>query len=211
MELPEVVSREEWLVARRALLRKEKALTRARDAVAAERRRLPMVLVDRAYVFGGPKGRVTLADLFDGCRQLIVGHFTFDADGEEGSAAGADDWTDARLRRLRLRDTAFTYVSRAPLAQIEAYKASRGWKFPWHSSNGDFERDFDGGQGPGLSCFVRDGGEVYHTYSAHGRGAEVYHTAYALLDLTVLGRQEERELPAGRVPLPRPAMPDFRG
>jgi predicted dithiol-disulfide oxidoreductase (DUF899 family) len=144
--LPQVASRDEWLAARKELLAREKELTRARDALNAERRRLPMVRVDKDYVFEGPDGKASLLDLFDGRRQLIVGHFMFDPSWDEGCpscSAGAAELSTGLLEHLHTRDTTFVYVSRAPLAKIEAYKASKGWTFPWYSSYGsDFNYDF---------------------------------------------------------------------
>jgi len=146
MSLPQVVSRDEWLAARKALLAKEKQATRARDALNAERRRLPMVRVDKDYEFDGPGRRAGLVDLFEGRRQLIVGHFMFDPGWDEGCpscSAGADEVSDGLLRHLQARDTTLAYVSRAPLAKLEDYKARRGWKFPWYSSyDSDFNYDF---------------------------------------------------------------------
>jgi predicted dithiol-disulfide oxidoreductase (DUF899 family) len=144
--LPQVVSRDEWLAARKELLAREKELTRARDALNAERRRLPMVRIEKEYVFEGPDGEATLLDLFDGRRQLIVGHFMFDPSWDEGCSscsAGADEISNGLLKHLHTRDTTFVYVSRAPLAKIEEYRASKGWTFPWYSSYGsDFNYDF---------------------------------------------------------------------
>jgi predicted dithiol-disulfide oxidoreductase (DUF899 family) len=144
--LPQVASRDEWLAARKELLAREKELTRARDALNAERRRLPMVRIDKDYVFEGPDGKASLLDLFDGRRQLIVGHFMFDPSWDEGCpscSAGAAELSTGLLEHLHTRDTTFVYVSRAPLAKIEAYKASKGWTFPWYSSYGsDFNYDF---------------------------------------------------------------------
>jgi len=146
MSLPQVVSRDEWLAARKALLAKEKQATRARDALNAERRRLPMVRVDKDYEFDGPGRRAGLVDLFEGRRQLIVGHFMFDPGWDDGCpscSAGADEVSDGLLRHLQDRDTTLAYVSRAPLAKLEDYKARRGWKFPWYSSyDSDFNYDF---------------------------------------------------------------------
>jgi predicted dithiol-disulfide oxidoreductase (DUF899 family) len=146
MSLPDVVSREEWLAAREGLLAKEKELTRARDALNAERRRLGMVKIDKDYVFEGPQGRVGLLDLFEGRRQLIVQHFMFDPRWEDGCPScswAADEISEGRLRHLRDGDTAFAAVSRAPLAKIEDYKARKGWSFPWYSSyDSDFNYDF---------------------------------------------------------------------
>jgi predicted dithiol-disulfide oxidoreductase (DUF899 family) len=146
MSLPQVVSREEWEVARKALLAKEKELTRQRDALNAERRRLPMVRIDKEYVFEGPEGRVGLLDLFHGRRQLILGHFMFDPSWEDGCpscSAGADEISQGLLDHLHTRDTTLVEVSRAPLSKIEAYKKRKGWTFPWYSSYGsDFNFDF---------------------------------------------------------------------
>ncbi len=146
MSLPQVVSRDEWLVARKQLLAKEKQLTRQRDALNVERRMLPMVEIEKDYVFEGPDGKVGLRDLFDGRSQLIVGHFMFDPSWEDGCpscSAGADELSQGLLDHLHARDTSFTYVSRAPLAKLEDYKVRKGWTFPWHSSYGsDFNYDF---------------------------------------------------------------------
>ena len=146
MSLPQIATRDEWLAARKALLVKEKELTRRRDALNAERRMLPMVEIDKDYVFEGPDGRASLLDLFEGRRQLIVGHFMFEPDREDGCpscSAGADEMSPGLLAHLHARDTSLAYVSRAPLAKIEDYKARRGWTFPWYSSYGsDFNYDF---------------------------------------------------------------------
>jgi len=146
MSLPPVVSREEWVVARKAFLDEEKAFTRRRDALNTQRRMLPMVAIDKPYAFDGPNGKVTLLDLFEGRRQLIVVHFMFDPSWEDGCpscTAGADEISDGLLAHLHTRDTTLVYVSRAPLAKIEKYKAKRGWTFPWYSSFGsDFNYDF---------------------------------------------------------------------
>jgi predicted dithiol-disulfide oxidoreductase (DUF899 family) len=145
LNLPRVVSRDEWLAARKELLAKEKELTRQRDALNAERRRLPMIRIEKEYVFEGPDLKASLLDLFDG-RQLIVGHFMFDPSWDKGCpscSAGADEISGGLLKHLHARDTTFVYVSRAPLGKIEAYKASKGWTFPWYSSYGsDFNYDF---------------------------------------------------------------------
>ena len=146
MSLPPIVSRDEWDVARKALLVKEKAFTRRRDALNAERRMLPMVEIEKDYVFDGPDGKVRLLDMFDGRRQLILVHFMFDPSWDKGCpscTAGADEVSDGFIRHLNARDTSFVVVSRAPLAKIEAYKQERGWTFPWYSSFGcDFNYDF---------------------------------------------------------------------
>ena len=146
MSLPDVVTRDEWVVARKQLLAEEKELTRRRDALNAERRRLPMVEVEKAYVFTGPQGEVGLLDLFEDRRQLIVGHFMFDPSWEDGCpscSAGADEISNGLLDHLHARDTTLAQVSRAPIETIERYKAKRGWTFPWYSSYGsDFNYDF---------------------------------------------------------------------
>jgi predicted dithiol-disulfide oxidoreductase (DUF899 family) len=144
MSLPQVVSRDEWLAARKQLLTREKEATRARDALSAARRRLPMVRVEKDYTFTGPDGQVSLLDLFDGRRQLIVYHFMFDPRWDEG-CQGCTGYTDALgdLSQLQERDTSFVLISRAPLEKLEAYKAKRGWDRPWYSSFGsDFNYDY---------------------------------------------------------------------
>jgi predicted dithiol-disulfide oxidoreductase (DUF899 family) len=245
MSLPKVTSRQEWLAARKELLAKEKELTRQRDALNAERRRLPMVEIDKDYVFEGPDGKANLLDLFDGRSQLMVSHFMFDPSWDEGCSscsAGADEMSEGLLRHLHTRDTSLVYVSRAPLEKIQRYKARKGWTFPWYSSYGtDFNYDFhvtldesvapieynyrtkaeheqagsaSAGddqpmEGPGMSCFVRDGDRVFHTYSTYARGLESLGGSYYFLDLTALGRQEEWEEPKGRSANVRGAIPDF--
>jgi predicted dithiol-disulfide oxidoreductase (DUF899 family) len=233
MTFPDVVSRAQWLEARVRLLAEEKEDTRRRDALNASRRRLPMVRIEKEYVFDGPRGPVTLAGLFDGSRQLIVHHVMFGPDWDAACPSctnAIDEMSDGLLAHLRGRDTAFALVSRAPLAKIEAYRTSRGWTVPWYSSYGsDFNYDFQvtldesvpqlyynyraqpdllGGERstemPGHSCFLHDGGEVFHTYSTFGRGNEYTPSLYSLLDLTALGRQEAWEEPKGRAP----ALPD---
>ena len=144
MTLPHVVPRDQWVVARKSLLAKEKELTRARDALNAERRRLPMVEIDKEYVFEGPRGKATLLDLFEGRRQLIVDHYMFDPSWNEGcaSCAGRVDQY-GNLAHLHARETTMAVVSRAPLAKIEPFKSRMGWSFPWYSSYGsDFNYDF---------------------------------------------------------------------
>jgi len=141
MALPEVVSREQWLEARRRLLTEEKELTRRRDALNAKRRELPMVRVEKDYVFGSPDGPVTLADLFGGCRQLVIHHVMFGPDWDAGcpSCTGyTNGFNEALLERLRSRDTAFVMACRAPVDKIEAYRAGRGWVVPWYSSYGRY-------------------------------------------------------------------------
>jgi predicted dithiol-disulfide oxidoreductase (DUF899 family) len=232
MSLPRIVSRADWLAARKDLLAQEKELTRRRDALSAERRRLPMVRVEKDYRFEGPEGEARLADLFGPYRQLVVRHFMFDPSWEDGCpscSAAADELSDGLLAHLHARDTEFVTVSRAPLASIEDYKARRGWTFRWYSSHGtDFNYDFDvtldpavkppeynfapaelEGEYPGHSAFLKVGDDVFHTYSTYARGAEWLGGSYAFLDLTALGRQEDWEEPKGRAASARGAVPDF--
>ena len=230
MAFPEVVSCERWLEARRALLAEEKAETRRRDALNTKRRMLPMMRIHKAYVFDGPRGSATLADLFGDSRQLIIHHVMFGPDWEAACPSctnAVDEVSDGLLAHLHDRDTAFALVSRAPLIKLEAYRISRGWTVPWYSSyrsdfNYDFQVTLDASipqlsynyrpepgllQGeqctemPGHSCFLRDGSEVFHTYSTYGRGNEYTPSLYTLLDLTALGRQEAWEVPEGRAPV----------
>ena len=234
MSLPEVVSRDEWLAARKELLTKEKEATRARDALNAERRGLPMVEIDKDYVFEGPEGKLGLIDMFDGHRQLILGHFMFEPSLEDGCpscSAGADEVSQGLLDHLHARDTTLVFVSRAPLEKIERYKAKKGWTFPWYSSHGShFNYDFhvtldpevappeynyrpmpvdESMEMPGTSYFLRDGDRVFHTYSNFARGAEATGGSYYWLDLTALGRQEEWEEPKDRAEDAHAAQPDF--
>ncbi|MGA5116899.1 DUF899 domain-containing protein [Streptomyces pseudogriseolus] len=224
MSLPEIVPRAERRAARTELLDKEKAVTRALDALRAERRRLPMVPVDREYVFEGGDGKATLLDLFQGRQQLVVHHFVFEPEWKTGRRC-CSAFLDqiGHLARLHARRTTFAVVSRAPFTRILPFKARMGWTVPWYSSHpGDFGADFgalaevDGAAGggempgrPGVSCFLRDGDRVFHTYSAHGRGLEGLGSATSLLDLTALGRQEPWEEPRGRAhALVAPATPE---
>jgi predicted dithiol-disulfide oxidoreductase (DUF899 family) len=203
MNLPAIVSRDEWQAAREALLVKEKAATRALDALAAERRRLPMTRVEKRYVFEGPDGPATLPDLFEGRRQLVVYHFMF-GPGEE-PCSGCSSFADnvGHLAHLHARDTSLALVSRAPLAEIQAFRRRMGWTVPWYSSFGsDFNRDLgvttDEGEAFGLSVFLRDGDAVYRTYFTAARGVDRLRIDFNLLDLTPLGRQETWEdSPAG--------------
>jgi predicted dithiol-disulfide oxidoreductase (DUF899 family) len=146
MSLPRIATRDEWLAARTKLLDEEKELTRRRDALNIERRNLPMVAVEKDYVFEGPDGEVRLLDMFDGRRQLILYHFMFDPSWDEGCAsctAGTDELSPGFFEHLHTRDTSYAMVSRAPLAKLEQYKAARGWDIPWFSSFGsDFNYDF---------------------------------------------------------------------
>jgi predicted dithiol-disulfide oxidoreductase (DUF899 family) len=206
--LPPVVAHDEWEAAVHAVRAKEKEQTRARDALGAERRRLPMVRIDKEYVFQGPTGEASLRDFFDGRRQLLLYHFMFAPDVEGWPDAGCDGCSMVvdqigHLAHLHARDTSFVLVSRAPLANIERYRKRMGWKIPWFSSaDNDFNVDFgmttDEGETFGLSVFLRDGGDVYRTYFTNRRGVEALGSVWTFLDLTPLGRQETWEdSPAG--------------
>jgi predicted dithiol-disulfide oxidoreductase (DUF899 family) len=146
MSLPRIATREEWLAARKELLAREKELTRRRDELSAARRRLPMVEVEKDYVFEGPDGEARLPDLFQGRRQLIIGHFMFHPDWEDGCpscSAGVDEVSRGLIEHLNVRDTSLAYVSRAPIEKLERYKAKKGWTIPWYSSyDSDFNYDF---------------------------------------------------------------------
>ena len=212
-----VVSQEEWLAARKQLLRKEKEFTRFRDQLSAERRELPWVRVDKEYVFDGPDGKETLADLFDGRSQLMVYHFMFGPGWEQGcpSCSFVSDHIDGANWHLPHRDVTLLAVSRAPLAQIEAFKQRMGWRFKWVSSyENDFNHDFHvsftpdemargevyynytttefpSEEAPGLSAFYQDpNGAVFHTYSTYARGLDMLVGAYNYLDLAPKGRDE---------------------
>jgi predicted dithiol-disulfide oxidoreductase (DUF899 family) len=210
IDLPPVVSPADWLAGREALLAKEKEATRARDALAAERRRLPRVRIDKDYVFEGRDGEASLPDLFEGRRQLILYHFMFAPDVHGWPSAGCDGcsmFVDqvGHLAHFHARDTTFVLVSRAPMANIEPFKERMGWKMPWYSSAGsDFNVDFgvttDRGETFGLSVFLRDGDDVYRTYFTNRRGIEALGSVWSFLDLTPLGRQETWEDSPGGYP-----------
>ena len=216
-----VVPHEEWIQARRAFLAREKEFTRQREALAAERRALPWEAVTKEYVFEGPAGKRSLPDLFDGLSQLIVYHFMFPPELDEGCphcSFWADNFDGAPVH-LRARDTSFAAVSRAPQAKLAAYQQRMGWSFPWYSSGDtDFNYDFGAsftadevasgapvynyGSAPGLedreglSVFTRDEREqVFHTYSAYARGIDAINGTYQLLDLVPKGRDEPADDP----------------
>jgi predicted dithiol-disulfide oxidoreductase (DUF899 family) len=217
IELPKLVSRDEWLTARKELLKQEKELTRQRDALSAKRRELPWVRVEKEYVFDTPKGKQTLANLFDGRSQLVVNHFMLGPGWKEGCVGcsfGADH-IEGALVHLEHHDVTVVVVSRAPLHEIEAYKKRMGWRFNWVSSyDSDFNYDYhvsftkdDVTKGrvyynfemtealieelPGLSVFYKDAaGDIFHTYSSYARGAEELLGTYMVLDLTPKGRNE---------------------
>jgi predicted dithiol-disulfide oxidoreductase (DUF899 family) len=214
----QVVSHEQWLQARLDLLAAEKALTRQRDALTRRRMAMPWERVEKPYSFEGPNGPLSLADLFEGRSQLIVYHFMFGPDWEAGckSCSFWADNFDGIPIHLNHRDVTFTAISRAPLAKIEAYKQRMGWSFPWVSSHGsDFNFDYHVSFTPeelaageayynyavrpvtasdeqGISVFRRNArGEVFHTYSCHGRGIDMVNSAYHFLDLVPKGRDED--------------------
>jgi predicted dithiol-disulfide oxidoreductase (DUF899 family) len=212
-----VVSREDWLTARKAHLAREKEFTRLRDRLSADRRALPWAKVDKTYVFDGPHGKVTLGELFNGRRQLIVYHFMFGPGWEEGcpSCSFLADHIDGAAVHLAQRDVTLLAVSRAPLSRLEAFKERMGWRFPWVSSQGtdfnfDFNvafpkaemakgtvdynfdrREFPSEEGPGVSVFYKDErGQIFHTDSAYARGLDLLVGAYNYLDLAPKGRDE---------------------
>lgn len=212
-----IVSQENWLAARKALLEREKAFTRERDALSAARRELPWVKVEKEYVFDGPQGKETLGDLFAGRGQLAVYHFMLGPDWEEGCKScsfWADNFNGVDVH-LAHRDVTLIAVSRAPYAKIAAFRKRMGWSFKWVSSYGnDFNRDFQvsftpeeiagdvyynyemqrfpADEAPGMSVFARDAdGTVYHTYSCYARGLDIINGAYHILDLVPKGRDED--------------------
>jgi predicted dithiol-disulfide oxidoreductase (DUF899 family) len=215
MQRHDIVSRENWLAARKALLVKEKELTRQRDRLSAERRALPWVRVDKDYVFEGSEGKETLSDLFAGSSQLLVYHFMFGPDWGEGCPScsfWADNY-DGIAVHLKHRDVQLAAVSRAPIGKLEAYRRRMGWSFKWVSSLGsDFNHDyhvsfapeekadayynyrhggFSGTEAPGVSVFLKEeDGTIFHTYSCYARGLDTLNSAYQLLDLVPKGRDE---------------------
>jgi predicted dithiol-disulfide oxidoreductase (DUF899 family) len=218
MSVPQVVSPAEWEAAREGLLAKEKEATRARDALAAERRRLPMVEIDKEYTLDGQSGECSLLDLFEGRRQLIVYHFMFGPSADHG-CDGCSMVVDnmGHPAHLHARDTVLALVSRAPLAKLEAFKDRMGWTIPWYSAfesdfNVDFgvspqnprPTDYQDGETFGLSVFLRDGDSVYRTYYTDGRGVEALGSNWTYLDLTPLGRQEDWEDSPDGYPQTRP-------
>ena len=195
MHTPPVVSPQAWEEARKALLVKEKAQTRARDALAAERRRMPWMAVERAYAFEGPAGKVSLVDLFDGRRQLIVyraffepGVFGWPEHACRGCSMVADQV--AHVAHLNARDTTLVFVSRAPQADIARLKARMGWEMPWFTLTDSFDADFGVDEWHGTNVFYRDGDRVFRTYFINNRGDEQMGNTWNYLDLTPLGRQE---------------------
>lgn len=216
---PPIVTYDEWLAARRELLAREKELTKARDALNASRRRLPMVKLEKDYRFVGPDGEAKFADLFEGRRQLVIYHFMFDPRWDEGCGTCTRYINGLTgFESLHQRDATFALVSRAPYAKLAAWKERQGWSIPWYSSFGsDFNYDFhvtfdesvaptmhnfrpvtiprdeQPGEGQGLSVFFRLGDDVFHTYSTYSRGVEGLNSGYTFLDITPYGRQEDFE------------------
>jgi predicted dithiol-disulfide oxidoreductase (DUF899 family) len=204
MELPQIVSREEWQQAHEALLAKEKQATRERDALAAERRRQPMMEVATDYAFEGPDGVLSFPDLFEGRPQLILYHFWFPRDGDP--CGGCSMFTDqvSELAHLNARDVTFALVSTAPQDQIAALQARMGWEMPWYTVVGEeFQKACGTSAYFALQVFLRDGERVFLTYETRGRGVEALGSVWTFLDLTPLGRQEEWEdTPPGRPQTP---------
>ena len=195
---PAIVSPKEWDAARERLLVKEKELTHARDALAAERRRMPWMAVDKNYTFDGPKGKVSLLDLFEGRRQLIVYRAFFEPDvygwpdhACRGCSLGADQVS--HLAHLNARDTTLVYASRAPQADIQRLKGRMDWNMPWYTITDSFDKDFGVDEWHGHNAFISDGDRVFRTYFINNRGDEAMGTVWSYLDLTALGRQEAWE------------------
>ncbi len=198
MKAPPVVPAQEWEAARQQLLVKEKELTRARDALAASRRRMPWLAVEKDYEFDGPAGKARLLDLFQGRRQLIVYRAFFEPGVKGwpehaciGCSFGADQV--GHLAHLNARDTTLVYASRAPQADIERVKARMGWQMPWYTITDDFDADFGVDEWHGTNAFIRDGNSVFRTYFINDRGDEALGSTWAFLDVTALGRQEDWE------------------
>ncbi len=196
MELTPIVSPAEWAAAREELLVEEKRLTRARDALAAKRRRMPRMAVDKEYRFDGPNGPASLLDLFAGRRQLIVYRFFFEpgvAGWPESGCRGCSMVGDqiAHPAHLNARDTTLAFVSRAPQPDIQRWKARMGWELiPWYSLTDDFDADFGVGEWHGTNAFIREGDRIFRTYFIDARGDEAMGGTWDYLDITALGRQE---------------------
>lgn len=212
-----IVSQDEWVTARKELLKKEKESTRLLDQLGEQRRNLPWVRITKNYVFDGPNGKVTLADLFAGRNQLVIYHFMFGPDWQEGcpSCSYVSDHIDATLPHLAARDVTLVTVSHAPFAKLDAFKKRMGWQVNWVSAyendfNQDFhvsftaeeakgkvyynftEQEFPSQEAPGLSVFYKDaGGDIYHTYSTYGRGLDILVGTYRVLDMVPKGRDED--------------------
>ena len=209
MKKPPIVSPEAWETARAEMLVKEKAFTQARDRLAAERRRMPWMLVEKAYQFEGPKGKATLLNLFEGRRQLIVYRAFFEPGVAgwpdyacRGCSFGADQVS--HLAHLNARDTTLAYASRAPQANIARLKARMGWTMPWYTITDSFDADFGVDEWHGHNAFIRDGERVFRTYFINSRGDEAMGTIWSYLDMTALGRQETWEDSPRGYPQSRP-------
>ncbi|MDY6946425.1 MAG: DUF899 domain-containing protein [Pseudomonadota bacterium] len=195
MNTPPVVSAQEWAAAHAQLLIKEKAQLRARDALAAERRRMPWQAVDKSYMFEGPEGKVSLLDMFAGRRQLIIYRAFFEPGVHgwpEHACIGCSMVADqaSHLSHLNARDTTLAYVSRAPQADIARLKQQMGWKMPWYTLTDSFDSDFGVNEWHGHNAFIRDGQKIFRTYFINSRGDEAIGTLWSYLDMTALGRQE---------------------
>jgi predicted dithiol-disulfide oxidoreductase (DUF899 family) len=198
MKTPPIVSPQEWEAARQQLLVKEKEVTRARDALAAERRRMPWLPVEKTYAFDGPNGKASLVDLFDGRRQLVLYRAFFEPGVKgwpEQACIGCSMVADqaAPVDYLHARDTTLAFASRAPQADIERLKARMDWRMPWFTITDSFDADFGVGEWHGTNAFIRDGDKVFRTYFINSRGDEQMGNSWNYLDLTALGRQEEWE------------------
>jgi predicted dithiol-disulfide oxidoreductase (DUF899 family) len=199
MNTPPIVSPQEWEAARLQLLVKEKELTRARDALAAERRRMPWQAIEKDYRFEGPNGPASLLDLFDGRRQLVLYRAFYEpgvAGWPEHGCVGCSLMADhvPQLEHLNARDTTLVYASRAPQAEIQDLKTRMGWEhIPWYTITDDFDADFGVDEWHGTNAFVRDGDRIFRTYFINNRGDEAMGSTWSYLDLTALGRQEEWE------------------
>ena len=196
--LPPIVSPQEWDAARQELLVKEKEHTRARDALAAQRRRMPRMAVEKDYLFDGPNGPASLLDLFDGRSQLIVHRFFFqpDVDGwPDSGCPGCSMLADqvGHLAHLNARDTTLVFVSRAPQAAITKLKKEMGWDIPWYTLTDTFDADFGVDEWHGTNAFIRAGDRIFRTYLVNNRGDETMGSTWSYLDITALGRQEEWE------------------
>ena len=198
MQTPPVVSPQEWEKARQKLLVREKELTRARDTLAAARRRMPWTAVEKEYTFEGPDGTAGLLDLFDGRRQLVVYRAFFEPGVNgwpEHACIGCSLMADqvAHLAHLHARDTSLVFASRAPQVDIQRLKERMGWEMPWYTITDSFDADFGVGEWHGTNAFIRDGDRIFRTYFVNDRGDEGMGTTWAYLDITALGRQEEWE------------------
>ena len=209
MQTPKIVTASEWEAARQRLLVTEKELTRARDALAAERRRMPWLAVEKDYEFDGPQRRVTLSDLFDGRSQLIVYRAFFEPGvygWPEHACPGCSLVADqvAHLAHLNARDTTLAFASRAPQPEIARVKARMGWAMPWYTMTDQFDADHGVDEWHGTNAFIREDGQVFRTYFVNNRGDETMGSTWSYLDLTALGRQEEWEDSPQGYPQPPP-------